>query len=166
MRSVSRRAIALVAGLALPTALLAEDLPALRDDQLLDGIVAATEGADASGLLALMQEARRRGLLMFAEGNICEAGIPETGVLASQINRGVVTWAYHMLLWDMAMTQGHCGCVYDLLTFEQFAIDLTGHTGADLTLADVDVFRQFWQDQRREIEPAYAVFTAEFCASE
>ena len=150
----------------LPTALLAEDLPTLRDDQLLDGIVAATEGADATGLLALMQEARRRGLLMFPDGEVCEADIPETGVLSSEINRGVVSWAYHMLLWEMAMTQGHCGCVYDLLTFEQFAIDLTGHAGADLTPAEVDAFRQFWLDQRREIEPAYAVFTAEFCASE
>jgi hypothetical protein len=157
-------AISLVAGLALPMALLAQDLPVLRDDQLLVSIGAATEAADAAGLLALMQEARGRGLLMFNAGKTCNADIPDTGVLSSEINRGAVTWAYHMRVWDMALTAGHCGCATDLLSFAQFTSDITGHAPEDLTAADVGTLRQFWQDQRREIEPAYAAFAAEACA--
>ena len=157
-------AISLVAGLALPMALLAQVLPALRDDQLLVSIGAATEAADAAGLLALMLEARRRGLLMFDAGKTCNADIPDTGVLFSEINRGVVTWAYHMRVWDLALTAGDCGCATDLLSFAQFARDMTGHAPEDLTAADVGTLRQFWQDQRREIEPTYAAFAAETCA--
>ena len=157
-------AISLVAWLALPMALLAQDLPALRDDQLLVSIGSATEAADAAGLLALMLEARRRGLLMFDAGKTCNADIPDTGVLFSEINRGVVTWAYHMRVWDLALTAGDCGCATDLLSFAQFARDMTGHAPEDLTAADVGTLRQFWQDQRREIEPTYAAFAAETCA--
>lgn len=164
MNTLKMRIIALFAGLAMPITLLAQDLPALRDDQLLVSIGAATEAADAAGLLALMQEARRRGLLMFDAGKTCNAEIPDTGVLSSEINRGVVTWAYHMRVWELALTAGDCGCATDLLSFAQFARDMTGHTPEDLTAADVGTLRQFWQDQRREIEPTYAAFAAETCA--
>lgn len=166
MTTMTLRAITLAVALTLPAAVLAQDLPALSDDGLLDGIVAATEGFDAARLLVLMQEARQRGLLMFSDAVACKAEIPDTGVLSSEINRGVVSWAYHMRVWEMALAAGHCGCAFDLLSFTQFTADMTGHAPEDLTAADIGILRQFWQDRRREIEPSYAAFTAEFCARE
>lgn len=134
----------------------------MRDDQLLGAIVQATEESEAADLLGFMQEASRRGLLMFEGERICESGVPETGLMDNQFKRGRVNWAYHMRVWEMAMEDGFCGCVYELQSFPQFQRELVGHDG-EITESDVDVFNAFWRERKQVIEPAYRAFKDERC---
>ena len=148
----------------LATQAFAQDASDLRDDQLLGEVAVATEMQDADRLLALMTEARARGLLMFAaDGPICEPTIPETSPLASLISRGSAQWAYITRSRMMAMEAGDCGCPFSLLSFDDFALELTGSGAADLTPDDLSVLQAFRTVNEKVVDQEWRDFRQNSC---
>jgi hypothetical protein len=144
---------------------LSQPIEQLRDDRLLEQVVSATSDGDANELLNLMREVRARGLLMFPDIDICHSQVPDTGILSSKITRGGVNWAYHMRVWSLAIEQNQCGCPYNLLSPDAFALELTDHAMTDLSTADAGVLRSYWIQNRDIVEPAYQTFQLEVCGN-
>lgn len=159
------RTLLLVSALAMvATPIMAQDAASLRDDQLLDAVAAATETQDADRLLALMIEVRARGLLMFtAEEPVCEPIIPETGRLASLISRGSAQWAYITKARLTAMEAGDCGCPFSLLSFDDFALELTGSVAVDLTADDLSVLQAFRTANESAVDQEWRDFRLNSC---
>ena len=159
------RALSLVATLAFAaTRIVAQDTTALRDDQLLGAVVSATEAQDADRLLALMTEARLRGLLMFGvDGQSCAPVMPQTGPFASLIWRGSAQWAYITRVHVVAIERGDCGCPFARLSFDDFALELTGAAAADLTQDELSAFQAYRAANERVVEQAWQDFRQNSC---
>lgn len=159
------RTLLLVSAFAIvATPIMAQDAATLRDDQLLGAVAAATEAQDTDRLLELMNEVRARALLMFtAEEPICEPKIPETGPLASLISRGSAQWAYITRARLTAMEAGDCGCPFALLSFDDFALELTGSVAADLTPDDLSILQAFRADNEPAVDLEWRDFRQNSC---
>ena len=149
--------------LCLAGASLAQDISDLPDDQLLGAVVTATETEDKERLMELMREVRARGLLMFSEPQVCEFAYPDTEFFRNEIFRGAVRWAYGTDLREQAMTEGYCGCIYELGSLDAFTEARVGKRAVDVASDDLGDFRSYRRSEWNDANERYQAFQTEHC---
>ncbi|MEQ8922658.1 MAG: hypothetical protein RLP08_18190 [Marinovum algicola] len=156
--------LTLVLGMA--TTALAQDIPDLPDDQLLDAIVTATDARDKDRLLEQMLEVQARELLMFkAEDAVCEFTYPDTEFFRNEIFRGTVHWAYATDQSEAAMQSGNCSCIYSTSSFRAFLQETVGKGPSELTSADYNLLRRYRRDEWHDMLDRYDEFRSANCGN-
>lgn len=143
----------------------AEDLQDLPDDTLLGEVVTATENGEEERLLDLMREVQARGLLMFPKPQTCTFSYPETDFFGNEIFRGAVRWGFGTDLRELAMSQGFCGCIYDLGSLDAFTTERVDKPAHALTAADFNTMRRYRNADWNTIDQRYATFREESCGA-
>lgn len=143
----------------------AEGLQDLPDDRLLGEVVTATESGEKDQLMELMREAQARGLLMFPKPQACTFTFPDTEFFGNEIFRGAVRWGFGTDLSELAMSQGFCGCIYDLGSLDAFTQERVGKAAQDATTSDFSVFRKYRRSDWSEVNERYQAFQSEQCGS-
>ena len=143
----------------------AEGLQDLTDDRLLGEVVTATESGEKDQLMELMREVQARGLLMFPKPQACMLTFPDTEFFGNEIFRGAVRWGFGTDLSELAMSQGFCGCIYDLGSLDAFTQERVGKAAQDATTSDFSVFRKYRRSDWSEVNERYQAFQSEQCGS-
>ena len=154
---------ALAVFIALAGSAWAEDLQDLPDDTLLGEVVTATENGEEERLLDLMREVQARGLLMFPKPQTCNFSYPDTEFFGNEIFRGAVRWGFGTDLRELAMSQGFCGCIYDLGSLDDYTQARVGKTPEELTAADFNALRRYRSGEWVDIDQRHAAFRKESC---
>jgi hypothetical protein len=154
---------ALAVFIALAGSAWAEDLQDLPDDTLLGEVVTATENGEEERLLNLMREVQARGLLMFPKPQTCTFSYPDTEFFGNEIFRGAVRWGFGTDLRELAMSQGFCGCIYDLGSLDAFTNELVSKSAKALTTVDFNALRRYRSDEWVEIDQLHTAFRKESC---
>jgi hypothetical protein len=137
-----------------------QDLP---DDTLLGEVVIATETGEEDRLLKLMREVQARGLLMFPKPQACSLTYPDTEFFSNEIFRGAVRWGFGTDLRELAISQGFCGCIYDLGSLDDYTQARVGKTPEELTAADFNALRRYRSGEWVDIDQRHAAFRKESC---
>ncbi len=143
----------------------ADGLQDLTDDRLLGEVVSATESGEKDQLMELMREVQARGLLMFPKPQACMFTFPDTEFFGNEIFRGTVRWGFGTDLRDLAMSEGFCGCIYDLGSLDAFTQERVGKAAQDATTRDFSVFRKYRRSDWSEVNERYQAFQSEQCGS-
>lgn len=154
---------ALAVFIAVAGSAWAEDLQDLPDDTLLGEVVTATENGEEERLLDLMREVQARGLLMFPKPQTCTFSYPDTEFFGNEIFRGAVRWGFGTDLRELAMSQGFCGCIYDLGSLDAFTQERIGKTPNNLTAGDFGALRRYRSGEWVKIDQLYTAFRKESC---
>jgi hypothetical protein len=141
----------------------AEGPQVLPDDALLGEVIIATENGEEERLLKLMREVQARGLLMFPKLQACTFRYPDTEFFRNEIFRGTVRWGFGTDLSELAMSQGFCGCIYDLGSLDAFTQERVGKAAQDATTRDFSVFRKYRRGDWSEVNERYQAFQSERC---
>lgn len=141
----------------------ADGLQDLTDDRLLGEVVSATESGEKHQLMELMRDVQARGLLMFPKPQACTFTFPDTEFFGNEIFRGAVRWGFGTDLSELAMSQGFCGCIYDLGSLDHYTQARVGKTPEDLTAADFNALRRYRSGEWVEIDRRHAAFRKESC---
>lgn len=143
----------------------AEDLQDLPDDTLLGEVVTATENGEEERLFDLMREVQARGLLMFPKPKTCTFSYPDTEFFGNEIFRGAVRWGFGTDLRELAMSQGFCGCIYELGSLDAFTQERIGKPAQDAITSDFSVFRKYRRSDWSDVNERYQNFQLERCGS-
>ncbi len=139
-----------------------QDLP---DETLLGEVVIATEMWEKERLLKLMREVQARGLLMFPKPKACTFSYPDTEFFGNEIFRGAVRWGFGTDLRELAMSQGFCGCIYDLGSLDAFTQERIGKAAQGAIISDFSVFRKYRRSDWSDVNERYQIFQLERCGS-
>lgn len=163
---MTRAIFTLLVGIQFASPLAAQDIEGQSSQQLQESAVDAVNTDDSSRLLAVMKEMQRRQLLFFAgasEAN-CNREPDRSGILASKpFAWGFARKAYVTFLKQQQIENGTCGCLTQLMTFDEFAIDMTGAPAESMDEAQYEVLNSYQKDMGNQIAAAHRAHRAANC---
>jgi hypothetical protein len=63
------------------------------------------------------------------------------------------------------MSQGFCGCIYDLESLDAFTQERIGKAAQDAITSDFSVFRKYRRSDWSDVNERYQIFQLERCGS-
>lgn len=155
---ISRTIFTLILAIHFASPLAAEEFSDLSPQQLQESAVEAVNEDDSQRLLKIMKEMQSRQLLFFADTSEegCNREPDRVGILASSpFAWGFARKAYVTFLKQQQLEMGACGCLTQLMTFDAFALQMTGAPAATMDEAQYEILNSYQRDMGNQVADAH-----------